>query len=518
MKKKKGLSMRKITELLRLKYLQKLPHREIAKSLGISPGTVSETTKRAKHHNITWPIPDELMDDDALYKLLYPKGNKKGGDTSVEPQWSAITKALRQHKGVTLSLLWTEYKLQHPEGYGYSRYCELYREFSSGLDVVMRQHHIYGEKCFVDYAGITVPWTDPETGECLQAQIFVAVLGGSSYTFVEATASQSLRDWIGSHCRAFEFFGGVSKIVVPDNLKSGVTKAHRYDPDINRTYQECAEHYVVAVVPARAYRPRDKAKAEVGVQGIERWILAALRNHQFFSIAEINAAIKPLLEIYNKKSFQKLAGSRYSLYNEHERQTLSPLPLQRYKFASWKITKSGIDYHIYIHEEKHYYSIPYQYASKPIDTRISDTLIECFYKNKKIALHKRIFTPGHTTLDGHMPKSHQEYAKWTPERITSWAKSIGPNTEKLMTDIMGQHVIPYQAFRCCQGILVLADKYSEERLELAAKRALHIGAYRYQNIASILKNGLEKAPLPILESASSQSPEHDNVRGEQYYQ
>lgn len=517
MKKKRGLSMRKLNELLRLKYSKQCSHREIAQSLGISAGTVSETVKRAIENNVSWPLPERLQTDDALYALLYPK-RKKSTEALVEPDWSAMTKALRQHKGVTLQLLWHEYKQQHPNGYGYSRYCQLYRKHCASIDVVMRQPHVFGEKCFVDYAGVTVPWTETTTGECRQAQIFVAVLGGSSYTFIEATASQALRDWIGSHCRAFEFFGGVAKVLVPDNLKSGVTKAHRYDPDINPTYQECAEHYQIAVVPARAYRPRDKAKAEVGVQGIERWILAPLRNHQFFSIGEINEAIQPLLEAYNNKAFQKMPGSRALLYQENERATLLPLPEKRYQFAHWHTAKAGIDYHVHVSQDKHYYSIPYQYARKLVDVRITDTLIECFSQHKKIATHRRVGKPGHTTLKEHMPKGHQEYAQWTPQRVANWAKSIGEQTHQLITTVIAQHAIPYQSFRCCQGILSLAKKYSEPRLELAAKRALAIGSYRYQSIASILKNGLENAPLPEITSASNQPLHHDNVRGEDYYQ
>lgn len=510
------LSMRKIREVLRLHYENGLKNREVGVSLGVSPSTVSAYLSRAKMAGLTWPLPGEITDTQ-LYELLFPTVPACKTITRPSPDLSRIHKELKR-KGVTLMLLWYEYREQYPRGYGYSRFCEMYREFSGKLNPVMRMTHRAGEKLFVDYSGLTVPWIDRETGVIHKAEIFVAVLGASNYTFIEAAESQSLRHWIAAHIRAFEFFGGSTSSVVPDNLKSGVTHAHLYDPDINATYQEMAIHYNIAVIPARARTPKDKAKVEVGVQGIQRRILAPLRDCTFFSIAEINAAIIPLLASYNERPFQQLAGSRQSQFLELDKPALKPLPAQRYQFAEWKHAKAGIDYHITI--EKHHYSVPWCYLGEQIDVRIGDRTIECFLNGKRIALHQRAFKPGHTTQNEHMPKAHQDYVKWTPERLHRWALDIGENTAKLIDEVIGLHKIPQQGYRACLGILRMSKKYGKERLENAAIRALHIGAVRYKNVESILKNGLDKQPLhkPASENtAAAITNHHENVRGANYY-
>jgi len=509
--------MRKIQELLRLKHEQKLNNREIATSLKISASTVSAYLQRAHHHHLSWPLPAEFQDDERLYELLFPPSTLTHSDSRPEPNWRDLQHELKSHKGVTLLLLWHDYRAQHSDGYGYSQFCAHYREHVKNVDVTMRQHHIYGEKGFVDYAGITVPWTDPLIREIQQAQIFVCVLGASNYTYVEATRSQNLRDWTSSHCRAFEYFGGVPKILVPDNLLSGVTSPHHYDPDVNLTYQDLADHYGVAVVPARVRRPQDKAKVEVGVQGIERWILAPLRHQTFFSVEEINLAIKPLLEKFNQRPFQKMDGSRHSVFLAHEKEKLKSLPAMRYPFAEWKKATVGIDYHVAI--EKHYYSVPYRYARKAVTVRVSANTIDCFYQQKRVAYHQRQFKPGHTTCKDHMPQSHQAYLEWTPERLIKWAAKMGGHTQQLIAELLNQRAIPQQAFRACLGILRLAKKYSEQRLENAAERALAIGAIRYKSVESILKNGLDQ--LPFTEPSSlinTTPPQHENVRGQNYYQ
>jgi len=507
------VSMRKIKEVLRLNYEQ-VSNREIARRLNISAGSVSNYLARAKAAQLIWPLNDEWSED-KVYSVLFPAEIKK--TTHPLPDFCKVHQELKR-KGVTLMLLWYEYQSQNPAGYSYSRYCELYQEFIGKRNPGMRLTHRAGEKLFVDYSGLTVSWIDKETGEAHKAQIFVAVLGASNYTFVEATEDQSLPSWIQSHVHAFEFFSGVTVCLVPDNLRSGVTKAHLYDPDINRTYQELADHYGVAVVPTRIRTPKDKPKVEVGVQGIQRWILAPLRDVTFFSVDEINQAIKPLLIAYNERAFYEREGSRRSQYLEVDRPALKPLPSKPYTYAEWKKVRSGADYHIAIN--KHYYSVPYQYLKEHIDARITATTIECFHRGNRIALHQRSYKPGHTTIHEHMPSKHQEYADWTPERMHAWAKTIGPNTARLIKELTDMHKIPEQSFRSCFGILRLSKTYGNQRLENAALRALHIGAIRYKNIESILKSGLDQQPLP--QPASESMPAaptllHDNIRGSQYF-
>lgn len=506
------VSMRKIKEVLRLKHEQ-VGNREIARRLNVSAGSVSNYLTRAKSAGLVWPLPDDWSED-KIYNILFPAHKKVPHSM---PDFGKIHKELKR-KGVTLMLLWHEYQLQNPDGYSYSRYCELYQEFSAKLNPSMRITHRAGEKLFVDYSGLTVPWVDKNTGEIHHAQIFVAVLGASNYTFVEASASQSLFSWVRSHVHAFDFFAGVPVCLVPDNLKSGVTKSHLYDPDVNRTFQELADHYNVAVVPARSRTPKDKSKVEVGVQGIQRWILAPLRDVTFFSVDDINQAIKPLLQAYNERSFYELEGSRLSQYLEVDKPALKALPSRPYVYAEWKKVRSGADYHVAI--EKHYYSVPHRYLKETIDVRMTPATIECFHRGNRIAIHQRSHRPGHTTIHEHMPRAHQDYAEWTPQRMHSWANSIGPNTGRLIKALTETHKIPEQSFRSCLGILRMSKTYGNERLENAAIRALHIGAIRYKNIESILRSGLDQQPLPLPASESTAAEPtqlHDNIRGSKYF-
>lgn len=505
------LSMRKIKEVLKLHH-ENLSNREIARRLRIGAGSVSRYLARAKAIKLGWPLSDEWTED-KLYSMLFPERSKSA--LSSLPDFGKIHNELKR-KGVTLMLLWYEYQEQNPGGYSYSRYCELYRGFAGKLNPSMRITHRAGEKLFVDYSGLTVPWIDKHTGEIHCAQIFVAVLGASNYTFIEASADQSLLSWIQSHVHAFDFFAGIPVCLVPDNLKSGVTKSHLYDPDINRTFQEMADHYGVAVVPARARTPKDKSKVEVGVQGIQRWILASLRDVTFFSVHDINEAIKPLLQAYNERPFYELEGSRLSQYLEVDKPALKPLPSKPYVYAEWKKARSGTDYHVAI--DKHYYSIPHRYLKEIIEVRITHRTIECFHKGNRIAIHQRSYRPGHTTIREHMPRAHQDYAEWTPERMHAWANSIGQNTGRLIKALTEMYKIPEQSFRSCLGILRMSKTYGNERLENAAIRALYIGAIRYKNIESILKSGLDQQPLPELEPlAAEPTRPHDNIRGSKYY-
>lgn len=508
------LSMRKIREILRLKHENGHSHREIAASCKVSPSTVGEYLSRVRAAGLRWPLPPEL-DEEALERLLFPPPTLHVGPRSM-PDWAEVHTELKR-KGMTLALLWEEYKFAQPEGYQYSRFCELYHDWKSHLDPPMRQIHRAGEKMFVDYAGQTVGITDRRTGEVRPTEIFVAVLGASNYTFAEATWTQGLFDWIGSHIRAFEYFGGVPEVVVPDNLKSGVTHPHRYEPDVNPTYQDMSTHYGVAVIPARVRKPRDKAKAENGVLVVERWILARLRNRTFFSLTELNEAIAELLEALNNRPFQKLPGCRMSLFESLEKPVLMPLPTQRYEYAEWKRAAVNIDYHVEV--EGHYYSVPFTLAKKKLDVRFTGRTIELFDKGQRVASHRRAFKKGqHTTITEHMPKNHQQHLEWTPQRLTAWAGKTGPSTERMASEIMASRMHPQQGFRSVLGLMRLGETYGEDRLEAACRRALALRAFSYKSVQSILKTGLDRKPLP--ESADRQPLpiDHEHIRGSDYYQ
>lgn len=504
-------TMRKIREVLRLKYTHDLSYSQIGRSCNISGECVRQYIKRAEEAGLRWPLPEGMSDSELEGHLF--KDAKKALSVP-HPNWLIVHQEMTK-KGVTLMLLWEEYKEVYPHGYQYSRFCDLYRTFKGKLHPVMRQAHKAGENFFVDFSGLTVRWLDKLTGEIYEAEIFVAVLGASNYTYVEACESQSLPCWIEAQVNALEFIGGIPSAIVPDNLKAGVTKAHYYDPDINLSYQDFACYYGVAIIPTRIAKPRDKAKAEVGVQGIQRRILAPLRHHTFFSIDEINRAIIPLLEEYNKRPFKDLPGSRLSQFLRLDKPALKPLPLERYEYAEWKKARVNIDYHVAF--EKHFYSVPYTYIKEEVTLRITRTTLECYYQNQRIASHMRFFRPGHTTVREHMPKAHQAHVEWSAERLVNWAKKIGPSTEKLIESVIYSRAIPEQGFRACLGILRLSKSYGETRLENAAKRALFIGAVRYQSIESILKRGLDNQPLPKEDTPPTAPGVHANVRGATYY-
>ncbi len=508
------ISMRKIREVLRLKHECQFSKRQISQSCRLGKTSVARYLEKAAEAGLSWPLPPDL-DDEALEKLLY-QAPIPTNVAQPQPDWSVAHQEMKR-KGVTMFLLWEEYRTREPGGLSYSRFCWHYRQYKETLDPVMRQSHKAGEKLFVDYAGMTVPWIDPVTSEIFEAQIFVAVLGASNYTFAEATRSQSLPDWMGSHVRAFQFFGGVPEIIVPDNLKSGVTSPHRYDPDTNPTYQDMANHYGVAVVPARVATPQDKAKAEVGVQGIERRILAKLRDRTFSSVSEINEAIRPLLGEYNAAPFKQMPGSRILEFNAVDKPALKPLPDYAYEYAEWKKARAGIDYHVAV--DHHYYSVPFIYLKHELNIKITRSLIACFYKGKMIATHVRVYRKGHTTIKEHMPKNHQEYAEWTPERLIRWANQSGEQTRKLIQAMIDARPHPQQAYRACLGVMRLGKNHGADRLEKAAARALAIGALSYQSIESILKRGLDQQPIPASSLLSMPAPAmpHDNLRGPGYY-
>lgn len=510
---KEKLPVRKVSEVLRLRWGCGLSNRAVARSCGIARSTVAEYVRRAELAGLSWPLPED-MDESKVEVLLFPPVELSSGRERYQPDWAEVHRELKR-KGVTLALLWQEYKEIHPGGYQYSFYCEQYRRWQGAVDVCMRQVHKAGEKMFVDYAGHTMPLTDRRTGEVREVQVFVAVLGASNYTYVEATEGQTLPDWIGSHVRALAYFQGAPAIFVPDNLWSGVSKAHWYEPEVNRSYAECARHFGVAVVPARVRRPKDKSLAELGVQGVERQILARLRNHCFFSLAELNRALWRLLESYNQRPFQKLEGSRRSLFETIEQPALQPLPQQAYEYGEWKKARVNIDYHITV--DGHFYSVPYQLVKEQVDVRATATTVEVFHRQKRVASHFRgRYKNGYTTVKEHMPEAHRQFAEWTPERLVHWAGKTGGETAALIETILASRPHPQQGFRACLGIMRLGKLYGQDRLEAACTRALALKATSFKSVESILKKGLDRQPL--LEAEPEQTAiEHDNIRGPEYY-
>jgi transposase len=510
------LSMRKIEEILRLKYEAKLSHRAIAQSCGVSPSTVSEYVAHAQAAGLSWPLPTGLSGE-ALEGLLFPQREPVSatGRRIPQPDWPKIHTELRR-KSVTLGLLWVEYRQAHPDGYGYSQFCYCYRQWVKQLKPMMRQRHQAGEKLFIDYAGQTVPVVEPESGEIRQAQIFVAVLGASNYTYAEGHWSQELPHWIGAHVRALAFLGGVPEVLVPDNLKAGVKSPHLYEPELNPTYQEFAKHYGLAVVPARAGKPKDKAKVEVGVQVVERWILARLRNQTFFSLAELNQAITELLDELNSRPMRHLGQSRRELFASLDKPALAPLPAQPYEFARWQKARVHIDYHVVF--DKHYYSVPYRLIGKEVEVRATEKVVEIFYQRTRQASHPRSQVQGrYSTQADHMPPTHQQFSEWSPERFLHWAKEIGPHTTQLIAAVLADRAHPQQAYRACLGILGLAKRYSNARLELACRRALPAGLLSYKGLRNLLENKLDQLELEPPETGTAPLPAHANIRGESYY-
>ncbi|MDQ6971901.1 MAG: IS21 family transposase [Mariprofundaceae bacterium] len=508
------MTMHKAREILRLKWGQGLSNRQVGRSVKASPATVSSCLLRAKAAGLSWPLP-EAVDDAALEALLYPrKGSRKG---RPQPDLKHIYRELKR-KGVTIELQWMEYKATHPErGYQYSQFCKLYRGWRKTLDVVMRQDHPAGKRLYVDYAGQTMELVDPETGEVSEAQVFVATLGASSYTYAEAQPSQELRHWIAGHIRAFEFFKGCTEITVPDNLKSGVTRACYYEPGINKTYEEMADYYGTVVIPARKRKPRDKAKVENGVLQVERWMLAPLRDQTFFSLGELNRALARQLAWLNDRPLSKLDGTRRSLYEELDRPALLPLPARRFVIPEWK-TDVGVNIDYHAEFAHHHYSVPYVLACKRVDIRATATTVELLFKGNRVASHRRSYVRGgYTTAPEHRPKHHQAQ-QWPPSRLIRWATTIGPHTAKVVETILARKKHPEQGHKACLGVMRLGKQNGQQRLERACQRACAVNAFSYQSIKSILKNGLEEQPLPgATHEQLALDLEHDNIRGGGYY-
>jgi len=506
------LSMRKIQEILRLCWHQNLSTRQAAASCGISQAAVVGYLARAKKAGLSWPLPEGL-DEATLEHMLFSYPLPPDTARRNMPSYEYLHEELRK-KHVTLQLLWKEYRDKNPEGYEYSQFCLHYRAWANTLDIALRQDYKAGEKLFVDFAGDTIPIHDPVTGTMTQAHLFVATLGASNYSYVEAAPSQELPFWVSCHIHTFEFMGAVPAIIIPDNLKSGVTHPSRYEPDLNPTYADLAAHYGTVVIPARVKKARDKAKVESSVLIAERWILAALRNHTFFSIGDLNRVLGEKLEELNSRPLQVLKVSRRHLFETIDKPAMRPLPERRYELATWEKHKVNIDYHVEV--DHHYYSVPYQLRGETLDARVSATTVELLFKGKRVASHPRSYLRGrHTTESAHMPEAHKRYLEWTPSRIIAWAEKTGPHIGALVKAIIDERPHPEQGFRSSLGIMRLKKRYGDERLEAACARALVMKAYSYRSVESILKNNLDGQELT--ERSSRPPVVHENIRGTAYY-
>ena len=509
----KGVAMRKIKTVLRLHYENKLSQHQIAKSIGLSVGVVNKYINLAQQAKLTWPLEEELTNEIALKKFLLPI------QQNISPaidglNFPEIHKELKL-KGVTLQLLWEEYSQELKNPYSYSNFCLMYRKWRNTQPKSMRQTHKAGDKAFVDYAGQTFDIIDSKTGEIRAAQIFVGILGASNFTYAEATWTQKIPDWVASHKRMFEFFGGVPALIVPDNLKSGICKFCRYDPEINPTYADFIDYYGTAVLPARPSKPKDKPKVENAVLVVERWILARLRKQTFFGLDELNAAIKKLLHELNNRPFKKLPGCRASLFAETDQPVLKPLPKYNYEICEIKFARVQVDYHIEL--DFHYYSVPYQYVGKKITVCFTTTRVECSYQGKKLAIHVRSYEKGkHTTIPEHMPKSHRKYLECNAETLLQWAKNVGISTTKFITSILESKLHPEQGYRSCLGIINLAKRYGKQRLENACQYAWQQGVRTRKSLASILAHNMD-LQLQKQDTYNNKSIIHDNLRGKNYH-
>ena len=507
------LSMRRIRHLLTMHFVAGASSRAIALELGIAPSTVREYLGRASAAGIGWPLATDMTDESLMARLFVNAGVRAGARFHAEPDWSALVGELKR-PGVNLLVLWEEYRATHPEGYAYSRFCQLFREFERRLSPTMRQQHVAGHKAFVDYSGKQVPIVDRDTGEVRMAEIFVAVLGASSLTYAEATWTQTLPDWIGAHVRMFRYFGAAPRLLVPDNLKSAIHKASFYDPEVNRSYGAIAAHYRVGILPARPRRPRDKAAVEAGVRFAQSYILGRLRNVTFFSLAECNAAIATALERMNGREMRRLGVSRRQLFEAVERPAMQSLPDDDFEYADWHLARVGIDYHVEV--QGFFYSVPHSLIREQVDTRATARTVEVFHRGKRVAAHARRYGgPRHGTQPEHMPSSHRRYAEWTPERLQRQARGIGPNTEALIIAVLARRPHPEQGFRTCLGVLRLFRGLDAVRVEAVSLRAVEIGALAYASIASILKHRLDQSASP--QAADGTPLLHDNIRGSGYY-
>jgi len=509
------LTMHNAREILRTKWELGLSNRQAARSAGTSPASVGNVVKRARDAGLSSFADVAALSDDALMSRLYPEtSGASAAAPRTEPD-SAWIHRERSRPGVTLDLLHQEYLEQHPGGYQYTAFCDRYRDFLKRRGVVMHQPHIAGDKMLVDYSGKRPSIVEATTGEVIEVELFVAVLGASNYSYAEATRTQRVPDFIGSHVRAFDFFGGVARAVVPDNLKSAVTRTCRYEPELQRSYEHMAQHYGTAVVPARPYKPRDKAKVEVAVQIAQRFILARLRNRVFHTLSSLNEAIWELLEQLNARTMRTYGKSRRELFDNLERATLLPLPVERFELTEWKKAKVNIDYHVAFRERM--YSVPSRYLHEEVWVCATASSVEIQLRGRRIAVHARAGSSRYATVREHMPSAHRAHADWTPSRILSVAKHVGPATHALCSAILSERPHPEQGFRSCLGIVRLCKRYGDARVESACARALSVHARSYRSVESMLRSGLDQTPLAAEEESAAASAEHENIRGRDYY-
>jgi len=507
--------MRHIRETLRLHLQAGLSYSQAGRTLKISKSVVGKYVSLARAAGVDWNLAQTLADEELEARLFRPAVPRSSHQ--LAPDFALVHQELKR-PGVTLMLLWEEYARDNALAYKYTSFCIKYREFAKAQLRSMRQIHVAGEKLFVDYAGSTVPIIDASTGEISQAQIFVATLGASNYTYACATARQTTADWIGAQVLALEFIGGVPKLIVPDQTRALIKHPDRYDPEPNRPYEEFAKHYNCAVLAARPAHPCDKPKVEGSVLLVQRWILARLRNRRFFSLAELNRAIAELLVDLNQRPFKKLPGCRRSAFEQLDAPALRPLPATRYVISRWKSAKVNIDYHVEF--EGHYYSVPHRLVGARVELRITDLLLECFVSNQRQACHAvSNIRGGFTTMAEHMPASHRAHRDWTPAKLIAWGQRIGVSTAAIVTWQLERRPHPEQGYRACLGLLALARKYTAERLEAACTRAMAIRAPTLKSVTNILRSGLDHQPVlfPTAHSASSTVIEHENVRGPDYY-
>ena len=504
------LPMRRLRDVLRLKYEQHLPHRAIARACGVGIGTVSAYIARARQAGLTWPLPAEL-DDTALEARVFPSPALERG--RIAPDLARIHQELRR-PGVTLRLLWEEYLATYPDGYRYTQFCTRYRRWVRTLRPSMRQVHRAGEKTFIDFSGKKPTIVDRRTGEVQTVELFVAALGASSYTYAEATATQQLPDWVGAHTRMVEFFGGATALWVPDQLKSAITRPCRYEAGINRTYAELATHYGAVVVPARPGKAKDKAKVEVAVQVAQRWILARLRDQTFFTLAALNEAIWALLKDVNARPLQRLGVSRRALYDHLDRPALRARPTARYVLAEWMPCRVNIDYHIQV--ARHLYSVPYQLIHERVEARFTTTIVEIYFKGRRLTAHRRRYDCRPSTKPEHMPRAHRAHAEWTPSRLIRWAEQTGPATGHFVAELLRRRPHPEQGYRACLGLMRLGRRYGAARLEAASARATALGSYRYRTVTNILASAQDRLPLDAPDERPT-TPPHANIRGARYY-
>jgi transposase len=506
------VTMRRIRETLRLHLQAGLSYGEVARALKIAKSSAGKYVSLARAAGVDWDVAQTLTDDELEARLFRPAVPRSSHQ--LAPDFALVHQELKR-AGVTLQLLWEEYARGNALAYKYTSFCIKYRAFAQSLKRSMRQVHIAGEKLFVDYSGDTVPLIDAATGEITAAQIFVATLGASNYTYACATARQTTADWIGAQVRALEFFGGSPRLIVPDQTRALIKYPDSYDPEPNRTYEEFAEHYGCALLAARPGHPRDKPKVEGSVLLVQRWILARLRNRRFFGLAELNRAIAELLIDLNQRAFKKLPGCRASAFKELDAPALKALPAARFEISRWKSARVNIDYHVEF--DAHYYSVPHRLVGTTVELRVTQSLVEVFQANQRVACHALSHKRGaHTTTPEHMPASHRAHLEWTPQKLIDWGRRVGVSTAAVVTWQLEHRPHPEQGYRACLGLKRLAREYTPARLEAACTRALAIRSSSLRSVASILKKGLDRQHS-LLPATTAALPEHENVRGPDYY-